>query len=473
MRYAPAAGILSLLLIGASAAAGQEPEWRRHFLAARRAQDAGDLDTAAAEYRTVVKLQPGFAEGYLNLGLVYHVQARFEDSIHALEKAVSLKPGVPGANLYLGIGLTKLNRPSLAVPALQKAVSQEPDSKDANTWLATALWDSGRTGEALGQLERTAGVFPADVDVLFLLGEAYRKSAARELEAIMNAAAGSPLTHRILAESYAAREQWDKAAWHYRRAIEQDPRLTGAHRGLGGILERQGKAAEAAALFREESEIRAPSPAPGSLESKYQLARRHEEQSLATLTKLLSIAPDSYRAHQLRAQTHEAREGYQEALAEYRKVAEIRPTLPGLHFAIGHLLWKSGHRDEALVELEQELKRNPDHAEANAELGTIRVTDHQPEQAIPYLERALRLKPDLAEASRQLGKAYFQQQRYALAEAELRKAIVSDRDGSVHYMLGTVYRQLGRQQDSERAMEAARRIKAERLAEVREPGSSF
>src|ERR1700733_1571031 len=60
------------------------PEVRKHFAAAREAQDAGSLDKAVHEYLAVTRLHPAPPEAYVNLGLVYYAQSKFEDSARAL-----------------------------------------------------------------------------------------------------------------------------------------------------------------------------------------------------------------------------------------------------------------------------------------------------------------------------------------------------------------------------------------------------
>ena len=165
----------------------------------------------------------------------------------------------------------------------------------------------------------------------------------------------------------------------------------------------------------------------------------------------------------MQAQTYENREEDDKALAEYRVVEQLDPSLPGLHFEIGHLLWKTGDPEKAIEELRQELQQNPEHPEANGEMGTILVAQHQPDKAIPYLETALRAKPDLWLIHQQLGKAYLLQKNYPKAEAELQKALRIDLDGTAHYQLGLLYRAEGKSSAAAEEFETARKIKVERL----------
>jgi tetratricopeptide (TPR) repeat protein len=581
-----------------------EVEAMRHFQAAHQAQDRGALDLAAQEYQAVIRLEPNVAEGYASLGMVYYAQAKFQDSIRALEQAEKLKPELPGVCLYLGMAYEKLNQPSQAVPYLKKAVHQEPDSKQAQLWLGKALWDAGEPAAALGQLRQADKAFPSDPDVLFSLGEAYRKASDHVIQQVLKDAAGTPLLHQIYGDIYCREHAWGKASGHYQRALELDQHWVGAHLGLAEVFLQQGKLDNAelelhrelqldshsasaqarlaeiallkdkpqdalallssalqagpdatahalglpatfitsgellnkelqqrlrevlpaientpakparslalafiyAQLHDEKSQIawkdmQAVWPAglpnsnlyeqavasfdhqdlnaaesglhawlqlhPGDLKARYLLSKTYRDLSLVTLAKMLETASDSYRTHQLLAQTYQNEGQDDKALIEYRVVEQMAPDLPGIHFSIGNLLWSRGDSDHAIAELKTELHENSGHAEANAELGEILVGQHKPDEAIEYLETALRIEPDLSIAHQQLGEAYYQKNNLEKAEAELEKAAENDPEGEVHYQLGLVYRALGRAQAAKEAFAVSQKIKADRVAEGR------
>ena len=205
---------------------------------------------------------------------------------------------------------------------------------------------------------------------------------------------------------------------------------------------------------------------PHDSPARYLLARTDRSLSLSVLADMLQAAPDSPRTHQLMGQTLAERDENEKALAEYRQVEADAPALGGVHFAIGELLWKMNRTEPAMAEFQQELRLNPAYAEASAAAGTILVSQHQADQAVPYLEKALQLKPGLLLAHQELGKALYQRQEFARADKELRRALADDPEGSIHYLLGNVDKQLGRDQDANAAFAESRRIKAERLNAV-------
>lgn len=580
-------------------------EGRKHFAAARQAQDAGSLDRAVEEYLETIRIQPGFAEAYNNLGLIYYVQGKFTESASALSSGLQIKPTLIGANLYLGVDYIKSGHANEAIPYLRRAVRLEPGNKDAQSWLGTAYWESGRKWQALQQLRQTEISFPNDPDIMFVLGEAYRKAADQEMESVIRGASGTAYVHEVFGDIYLEQHELAKAAGHYRKALEEDPGAVHVHYGLGEVSLRgehldaaeeeyrlelrmtpasaasKARLAEIALLkgeiplslellkeavaispvqaanalrvppsfattderFSDEmlGQLRSAIPAleaarpgaarslalatvnarvgldgpfhknwmdfqsampmrdsrlnlwdrandrferqsfyeaevdvhtwlatyPRDLKAQYLAARIHRNLSLGVLDLLLKAFPESYRSHQLLAQTFEQRDKDDAAIAEYRKAEELVPTLPGLHFAIGHLLLKDGDLDQATAELKDELQINPDNAVANAEIGQILVAQTQEEAAIVYLVRAITLQPDLWVAHEELGKAYYIERSYEKAVKELKLAITDDPEGAAHYQLGMVYKALGRSDDAKREFEAARKIKADRLSQIK------
>ena len=82
---------------------------------------------------------------------------------------------------------------------------------------------------------------------------------------------------------------------------------------------------------------------------------------------------------------------------------KITPNLPGIYLAAGGILLKMHRLDEALPALEEELRLNPDSAEANADLGEIYLERTESAKAIPYLKRAVKEDPKLQSAHQELG----------------------------------------------------------------------
>ena len=264
---------------------------QKHFEAALRDQQAGALDAAASEYREVIRLDPHLAEAYANLGLVDYARSEFQESAKALTMAARLKPELTGVTLWLGVDLIKLGQPKRAVPLLREAVRRDPSDRQAEKWLGTALWNAGDTFAALDQLAKTSGKYPSDTESCFVLGEAYRKAANYQVEALLASATGTPLLHQVYGDIYKDQHSWIRAAAHYRRASEQDPSWKGAHLGLAEIDLAQDKLPEAENELHYELKVDPSSAAAKALMGKVELLHGHVADALKWLREAIQASP--------------------------------------------------------------------------------------------------------------------------------------------------------------------------------------
>ncbi len=175
----------------------------------------------------------------------------------------------------------------------------------------------------------------------------------------------------------------------------------------------------------------------------YWRARSYEKLATVAYLHLFQADSQSYRVHQLLGDLDAVRGDDAKAIEEYRAAIVQRPSLPNLHYSLGHLLWKNLETPEARTEFEAELLLNPNHAGALHDLGNTYLLEHQPEKALQYLNRALAIDPSDPELHRDIGTGYSELHDYRRAEVEFRIAMPTDHDGSLHYKLGRVYQALG------------------------------
>jgi tetratricopeptide (TPR) repeat protein len=193
-----------------------------------------------------------------------------------------------------------------------------------------------------------------------------------------------------------------------------------------------------------------PAPESKSLETFYWRARCYEKLATAAYLKLYQADPNSYRWHQLMGDIEAAKGDDGKAIEEYRAAILLKPSSPNLHYSLGHLLWKDLKVPEARIELEAELASNPHHAGALTDLGNSYLLEHQPEKALPYLTNALAADSGNPDIHRDLGTAYSELGDYKKAEEELKIAVATDHDGSVHYKLARAYQALGQKENASR-----------------------
>lgn len=198
----------------------------------------------------------------------------------------------------------------------------------------------------------------------------------------------------------------------------------------------------------------------------YWRARCFEKLATQAYFRLYQADPDSYRVHELTGDLEAAKENDGKAIEEYRAAIALKPSLPNLHYSLGHLLWKELKTDEARKEFNAELELNPRHAGALRDLGSTYLSEHQPEKALEYLNRAFEVEPGDPEIHRDLGTAYADLHEYAKAEAEFKAAIPGDRDGSVHYKLARIYQAEGQKENAVHEFEVSTNLNRESHAKL-------
>lgn len=400
-------------------------------------QDEHIWAKAAGHYRSAISLDKRWKGAHLGLGQVALWQGHLDEARAEFEQELAVNPHSASAEAYLAIIALMRSNVQLALTRLNSAL------RISSAESAYALGLPGTSVAAANAKQYL------DVSQLRAMRAALAQAAPGAARALALA-----FVNRKLGDSEGA-----DAAW---KGFERSaPQVRPA-----GLLQQgredfyQHKLDLAAAELKQWLKAN-----PADLSTAYLLVRTERALSLSLLGQLLSTAPDSIPAHQLMAETEENAENYEKAAAEYRWIEQQRPELPGIHYALGRMLLKTGDRDGAAAQFAAELRLDPDHPGANAELGAILVDEEKLQEGIVLLERALRLDPDLWPAHRELGKALLMKKDYARAEAELRKATVDDPDGMAYYQLGILYRAQGRTDLAKKMFSRTMQLKADRLAE--------
>ncbi|MGH9437629.1 MAG: tetratricopeptide repeat protein, partial [Terriglobia bacterium] len=76
---------------------------------AEAAEAKGDLSTAIAKYRQILKLNPQLAPAYNNLGALYFKQGNFPKAAGVLKRALKVDPRMRSASVLLGMSLLQMS----------------------------------------------------------------------------------------------------------------------------------------------------------------------------------------------------------------------------------------------------------------------------------------------------------------------------------------------------------------------------
>src|SRR3569833_3140148 len=119
------------------------------FVCAVQAEEAGEKHRAIALYEEMLRLDPDYAPGYINLGTLHFHLRQFVRAEELYRTATEKDPGYVLAFFNLGNVLDELERPDESIAAYQRAVVLAPRYADAHYNLALAFERKGEKRAAL------------------------------------------------------------------------------------------------------------------------------------------------------------------------------------------------------------------------------------------------------------------------------------------------------------------------------------
>ncbi len=208
------------------------------LMASNVAQDQRDLVAALGFAEQSVKLDPNFAQGYNNLGILLSDAQRFEESVRAFERAISLRPDYVRALANLSATLLRLERFDAAAECAAKAIKLQPDYAHAHYMQGAALFHLSSIDKSLIHIERAITLDPRIADAWM-----------------------------VAARIFKLRSLTDKTEIALTRALSLTPQRVDAKLMLGEVLWNKNQFEQALALWQQ-----ALAQAPNKLEPQLRLA---------------------------------------------------------------------------------------------------------------------------------------------------------------------------------------------------------
>jgi tetratricopeptide (TPR) repeat protein len=290
-------------------------------------------------------------------------------------------------------------------------------------------------------------------------------------------AAGDTRSEKVLVDlaiAYFYAGQYEKAIEPLNRALNTNPSNVAAHHMLGKVnfmLRRFDKAATELETAHEA--------APDDYDVSYTLAlaflkQKKLDRARQIFDHMVNELGQSPQLHLVFGRAYRETGYLREAIEEFMKVIALDPVYPRAHYYLGltYLLVEgTKNLKQAEAEFKAELAAHPNEFFSLYNLGLVYVTGRQYEQAISFLERAAQVRPEHSYTYLYLGTSYYGLGQYGKAIAFLQKAMALDpnlrRDafeaGNAHYLLGQSMVKVGRLQEAEKELQAARDLKASAL----------
>lgn len=254
MRRAP------VVLILCSVLARSEPQ----LSTARQAELAGDLAAAEKAYERELNSRPA-AETWQRLGLVRHLQNKFDSAIPAFREAAQLDPSLWTAHLFLGICLYRTNQFAGALAALEKADRLAPKQNagrdELDYWLGATRIAAKRPLKGLQGLERLLARNPRHAEALELAVRTYADLSSGAWNGVAEAHFETAPGYEVHGHALESEGNREGALEAFRKSKALNANRAGPGLAIGRLLLRQEKAEEAFTAFQQELKLVDADPA--------------------------------------------------------------------------------------------------------------------------------------------------------------------------------------------------------------------
>ncbi len=319
---------------------------------ASAAEASGDLATAVAKYREMLKIDPKLAPAYNNLGALYFKQGQYQQAAEVLERGLKVDSSMSSAAALLGASLFEMGDYGKARPYLELAVKAHPNDNTAELMLVNDLTKLGEFETAAAHLQKLAKRQPDNQQLWYMLGRVYMQLSEQALGKINQIDPDSVWAHEISAELMESMKNFDGAIVEYQKAISIAPRQPGVHFKLGDVYWSLSQWDRAAEQFETEGQIDPKNCmvdwklgdilVQKGVENEQALA--HVEKALAACPKLTEARADRGR---LLIKLHREREAIPELLA----AEKANPAEPSNHFLLAQAYRATGQSADAQAEM--------------------------------------------------------------------------------------------------------------------------
>ena len=134
----------------------------------------GDLKGAERAFQTVVKLDPQYDNGWVNIARAQIQEGNTDAAKPMLEKALAVNPHLASAHYFRGLALKTDGQYAEAYNEFAQAAAQYPRDRVVRNQMGRMLFLQRKYGEAVEELDKSLAVDPEDLEAHYNLMLCYR-----------------------------------------------------------------------------------------------------------------------------------------------------------------------------------------------------------------------------------------------------------------------------------------------------------
>jgi tetratricopeptide (TPR) repeat protein len=340
-----------------------------------------------------------------------------------------------------------------------------PQSFTAQTAVSRLHLAAGRRDAALTYAEQAVQTAPRDVAARVGLARALAADgqldrATTELQRVMTSAADNAEAHALMGQILMARKDPAGARRAFERCVQLDPRNLEAMSGLVHLD--VGAAHLTEAQQRVDAGLAQTPDDPSML---VLAARTHATGGDTTraeslLKKAIATDPTFMDAYRVLGQLYIGQRKLDDALAEYRRIAERSPGNVMAETMMGMILQVQGKRAEAMRVYEAIVAREPRAVVASNNLAFMFAEDGMNlDRALSLAQAAKAQLPEEPDVNDTLGWIYYKKDLASLAVGPLEQSVAKEpSNADFQYHLGLAYLKVGKQTNGRAALDRALKL---------------
>jgi tetratricopeptide (TPR) repeat protein len=325
-------------------------------------EQQGKNAEAEVAWRAFLKDHPSNAEAYAHLGLLQARQEHYTEAIASYRKALALNPAFPSLRLNLGLALFKAGEMKEAIqiftPLLKSQTPASPEAQRLTILLGMAHYGLKEYAAASPYLKQAAARDPQNLQLRLALAHSclWSKQYQCVLDTyheILSLNAESAEADMLAGEAQDELKNPAGAIEQFRAAVRADPKQPDVHFGLGYLLWSRRQYPEAVAEFQAEL-ANNPKHAQALLYmADAQIQLNHPELALPLLESAKQLGPDLALARlDLGILLADAGRN-SDALAEMKEAVRLNPEDANGHWHLGKLYRTMGKKDESKLEFDK------------------------------------------------------------------------------------------------------------------------
>ncbi len=334
------------------------------------------------------------AAAWFYVGKLEQAKDHFNEAIFAFRKAIEIRAGFSQASLALGLTFETHAQNQKAIEVYEAQMEEKPDMQVAGR-LVTLYLKANQSDQAIRLLQTMSSLDPEDLNTRLRMGLLRMQrgewgEAAKDLESLLAKVPDSDKVNYYLAAVYEQQGKTDATLEHLSKVSIDSKLFEDASLHAVGIHRRAG----------------------------------NTEKAFGVLKDAIKRSPENAGFYLVMASMYEDEKKNKDASQVLSDGLKVFPDHEKMRYFLGALLEKIGQTDEAVVQMEKILEKNPNHADAlNFVAYTWTTQGVRLKDAEDMLKRAMKAKPGNAFILDSFGWNQFMLGKHRNALIYLEKAV--------------------------------------------------